>query len=55
MGSGDCDFDGYVGAGDEVGGLLAEEDGGLAGEIEGIGCVVVGDDDANEGIHFEVS
>lgn len=55
VGGGDCDFDGHVGAGDEVGGLFADEDGGVAGEKEGIGGVVVGDDDANEGIHFEVT
>lgn len=55
MGGRDGDFDGHVGAGEQVGGFFSEEDGGAAGEVEGVGGVVVGDDDADEGVDFEVS
>lgn len=55
VGGRDGDFDGHVGAWEEGGGFFSEEDGGVAGEVEGVGGVVVGDDDADEGVDFEVS
>lgn len=55
MGGRDGDFDSHVGAWEESGGFFAEEDGGLAGEVEGVRGVVVGDDEADEGVDFEVS